>query len=44
LTVTDVQRAFFLGSTYLPRPSFLHWHGSLTLTADAPSQPIPLGP
>jgi hypothetical protein len=44
LTVTDVQRAFFLGSTYLPRPSFLHWHGSLTLTAASPTQPIPLGP
>ena len=44
LTVTDVQRAFFLGTGYLPRPSFLRWHGSLTLTADSPTQPIPLGP
>jgi len=44
LTVTDVQRAFFLGSTYLPRPSFLQWHGSLTLTTASPTQPIPLGP
>ena len=37
LTVTDLNRAFFLGSTYLPRPSFAQWHGSVTLTAAAPT-------
>ena len=32
LTVTDLDRAFFLGSHYLPRPSFAQWHGTHTLT------------
>jgi hypothetical protein len=44
LTVTDVPRAFFLRGSYLPRSSFLHWHGSLELTTDSPTQPIPLAP
>jgi hypothetical protein len=35
-TVTALNRAFFLGEDYLPRPSFLTWHGSVTLT---PAQP-----
>jgi hypothetical protein len=37
LTVTDLRRAFFLGSSYLPRPSFAQWQGSVTLTADSPT-------
>jgi hypothetical protein len=37
LTVTDLDRAFFLGSRYLPGPSFAQWHGSATLTADSPT-------
>ncbi len=36
LTVTAVQRAFFLGSTYLPQPSFVQWHGGLVLTTGSP--------
>jgi hypothetical protein len=44
LTVTDVGRAFFLNRAYRPRASFLHWHGSLTLTTDAPTKQIPLAP
>jgi hypothetical protein len=37
LTVTDVDRAFFLGSDYLPQPSFVSWHGSQQLTAASPT-------
>jgi hypothetical protein len=37
LTVTDLRRAFFLGGSYLPRPSFAQWQGSVTLTADSPT-------
>jgi hypothetical protein len=40
LTVTDVQRAFFLGSTYLPKPSFVHWHGSITLDGASPTHEV----
>ncbi|MDQ3680916.1 MAG: hypothetical protein M3378_10325 [Actinomycetota bacterium] len=36
ITVTDVNRAFFLDGSYLPQPSFIDWHGSVTLT---PAQP-----
>ncbi|MDQ3569103.1 MAG: hypothetical protein M3396_00450 [Actinomycetota bacterium] len=36
ITVTDVNRAFFLDSSYLPQPSFIDWHGSVTLS---PAQP-----
>jgi len=36
ITVTDVNRAFFLDGSYLPQESFIDWHGSLTLT---PAQP-----
>ena len=32
LTVTAIDRAFFLRRNYLPRPSFVHWHGSTMLT------------
>jgi len=37
LTVTDIDRAFLLGSDYLPQPSFIQWHGSTQLTAATPS-------
>ncbi|HEX4686557.1 MAG TPA: hypothetical protein VH228_07230 [Nocardioides sp.] len=37
LTVTDLDRAFFLNDSYRPRPSFAQWHGSVTLTAGAPT-------
>jgi hypothetical protein len=37
LTVTDVDRAFLLGSDYLPEASFVSWHGSQALTAAAPT-------
>jgi hypothetical protein len=40
LTVTAVQRAFFLASTYLPQPSFVQWHGSLELTTGSPTAQI----
>jgi hypothetical protein len=40
LTVTAVQRAFFLGSSYLPQPSFVHWHGSLVLTTASPTAQV----
>jgi hypothetical protein len=37
LTVTDVERAFFLGTSYRPKPSFLSWHGSKVLTQTSPT-------
>jgi hypothetical protein len=37
LTVTDIDRAFFLGPDYLPQPSFVSWHGSQQLTAASPT-------
>jgi hypothetical protein len=37
LSVTDLDRAFFLSSGYLPRPSFADWHGSIALTAGSPT-------
>ena len=40
VTVTDLDRAFFLGPRYLPRPSFAQWHGSVLLTTAAPTQQI----
>ena len=40
LTVTDLERAFFLGQHYLPRPSFAHWHGSITLTPGSPTATV----
>jgi hypothetical protein len=38
MTVTDLGRAFLLGSNYLPGPSILApWHGSVILTKAAPT-------
>jgi hypothetical protein len=37
LTVTAIERAFLLHRSYLPRPSFVHWHGSTVLTAGSPT-------
>jgi hypothetical protein len=36
VNVTRLDRGFFLGTDYLPQPSFLSWTGSVTLTAAAP--------
>ena len=36
VTVTAVNRGFFLTSGYLPADSFLHWTGTLTLTPQHP--------
>lgn len=40
VTVTDVNRVFFLGSSFLPQPSFIDWTGSVTLTSGTPSATI----
>jgi hypothetical protein len=40
LTVTAVQRAFFLGSSYLPQPSFVRWQGDVVLTSGTPTAQI----
>lgn len=40
VTVTDVNRAFFLSDEYLPGASFIDWEGSVTLTAAEPTAPI----
>jgi hypothetical protein len=37
LEVTDVTRAFFLRSSYLPGPSFVSWHGDVSLTTASPT-------
>lgn len=37
LTVTGLDRGFFLGTGYLPGPSFVRWRGSVALTADTPT-------
>jgi len=37
LTVTDIDRAFFLASDYLPEASFIEWHGERSLTPQAPT-------
>jgi hypothetical protein len=37
LTVSDLGRAFFLSTRYLPRPSFATWHGSIPLTMASPT-------
>jgi hypothetical protein len=36
ITVSALNRGFFLGRTFVPRPSFVHWTGGVTLT---PAQP-----
>jgi hypothetical protein len=40
VTVTSVNRAFFLDESYLPRPSSVAWTGSVTLTPANPSAVI----
>jgi len=37
LTVTDIDRAFFLGADYLPQASFVAWHGNQELTSASPT-------
>lgn len=36
VNVTRLDRGFFLGTDYLPQPSFLTWTGSVTVTATQP--------
>jgi hypothetical protein len=36
ITVSALNRGFFLSRQFLPHPSFVHWNGSVTLT---PAQP-----
>ncbi len=36
VNVTRLDRGFFLGTDYLPQPSFLTWTGSVTVTAAQP--------
>jgi hypothetical protein len=40
VTVTDVNRAFFLDDAYRPRASFLDWSGAVTLTPAVPEATI----
>jgi hypothetical protein len=40
VTVTDVNRAFFLDGRFIPQPSFLDWRGGVTLTQANPSATI----
>ncbi len=37
VTVTDINRAFFLGDDYRPQPSFIDWSGSVVLTTGMPT-------
>ncbi|WP_020577582.1 hypothetical protein [Actinopolymorpha alba] len=37
IQVTGIDRAFLLGTDYLPQPSFLTWSGGVTVTAAEPS-------
>jgi hypothetical protein len=37
ITMTAINRGFFLDANYLPRSSFVTWAGSITLTQAAPS-------
>jgi hypothetical protein len=37
LEVTRISRGFFLRSSYLPGPSFLSWHGDVSLTTGSPT-------
>jgi hypothetical protein len=36
VTVTNINRAFFLDANYLPQTSFISWSGSVTLTPTSP--------
>jgi hypothetical protein len=40
LTVTRLQRAFFLRRGYRPESSFAAWHGTATLTTGSPTKVI----
>jgi hypothetical protein len=40
VTVTSVNRGFFLDQSYAPQASFLSWTGSATLTRAAPTAVI----
>jgi hypothetical protein len=40
ITVTSLDRGFFLGRTFLPGPSFLQWRGNVTLNAAQPEAVI----
>jgi len=40
VTVTDINRAFFLGDDYRPQPSFIDWSGSVVLTPTTPMATI----
>jgi hypothetical protein len=37
ITVTALNRGLFLSRKFLPRPSFVHWTGDVTLTPAQPS-------
>jgi hypothetical protein len=36
VTITNINRGFFLNRLYLPKPSFVSWSGSVTLTPQSP--------
>jgi hypothetical protein len=36
VSVTNINRGFFLNRLYLPKPSFVSWSGSVTLTPQSP--------
>ena len=40
ITVTALNRGFFLGKTFLPGKSFVHWTGNAALTPAQPSAVI----
>jgi hypothetical protein len=40
ITVTSLNRGFFLGKAFLPGPSFLRWNGNVTLNAAQPEAVI----
>jgi hypothetical protein len=40
ITVTAINRAFFLSADYLPGASFIDWHGSVVLTPQRPEAVI----
>ncbi|MDP9296719.1 MAG: hypothetical protein M3O88_08525, partial [Actinomycetota bacterium] len=40
VTVTDINRAFFLDGSYSPQASFVSWSGSVTLTQASPRKTL----